>query len=278
MNQLPQDPMSLGCGYIHVARLGTDLINLAVIIAFVILFFRTAAPLPNSRFLKHLAYGYGLIGLYYLSSILLTQFKLILAFSAQCKQPDVAQVFTELDKAGELIKLIFSSLSSCFLLLTWYLLRHHPKVHHHPNEVISVKFYGSVFTAYAAAIPLVIGAGQVLDVDVADFLHIADSVFAGAGAVMVGGGLCQLIRSHKKLSRPVRDIATFLVASTFLFWGVPQPFYLWYQHDLFFWSVLAMGKVFAGLAAVLVSIVVLESKDGFQAPNDASGNESTLLG
>lgn len=68
---------------INVDRLAPDLLNLAVVLVFVILLMRTAAPLIHSRYLRHLAGAYGLIGLFYVSAILLVQYKLILFFSAQ---------------------------------------------------------------------------------------------------------------------------------------------------------------------------------------------------
>jgi hypothetical protein len=243
---------------IPVDRLTPDLLNLTVIIVFVILFLRTAAPSVNSRYLKHLAGAYALIGLFYLSSILLVQYKLILFFSAQGQEYQVDALFKELDKVGELIKLIFSSLSSCFLLLTWYLLRHYPK------QGISRTFYGSVFTAYCIAIPAIIGVAQVFEWQSVVVLNVTDSVFAFIGVLMVGFGLCQLIWHQKELSGPVRDIATLLVAIAFLCWALPQPLYESHQGYVWFWVLLAIGKVIAGLAAILVSVAVLKAKPGFQ--------------
>ena len=76
-------PTMLDASKIPVNRLAPDLLNLAVILVFVILLLRTAAPLLHSRYLKHLAGAYALIGLFYLCSILSVQYKLILFFSAR---------------------------------------------------------------------------------------------------------------------------------------------------------------------------------------------------
>lgn len=273
--QLQQSHTMLDVSKIPVNRLAPDLLNLTVILVFVILLWRTAAPILHSRYLKHLAGAYALIGLFYLCSILSLQYKLILFFSAhcqpsqiagqfQCQQSQIVEVINELEKVGELIKLIFSSLSSCFLLLTWYLLQHYPR------EGISRKFYGSVFTAYCLAIPAIIGVAQVFAWKAVVVLNVADSIFAFIGVLMVGFGLCRLIRLQEKLSRPVRDIGVFLVAAAFLCWALPQPLYESHKGYLWFWFLLAVGKVVAGLAAVLVSVVVLKPKPEYQTPSDAS--------
>lgn len=174
------------------------------------------------------------------------------------------EVITELEKVGELIKLIFSSLSSCFLLLTWYLLLHYPK------EGISRKFYGGVFTAYSLAIPAIVGVAQVFAWKAVVVLNVADSVFAFIGVLLVGYGLCRLIWIQEKLSRPARDIGVFLVAAAFLCWALPQSLYESHKSYVWFWLLLAVGKVIAGLAAVLVPVFVLKPKPEYRAPNDAS--------
>lgn len=255
-------PTTLDISKIPVDRLASDFLNLAVIVVFVILFWRTAAPNLNSRYLKHLAGAYALTGLFYVSSIFLAQYKLILFSSAQGQSSQIVSVFAELEKVGELIKLIFSSLSSCFLLLTWYLMQHYPK------EGISRAFYSIVVTAYTLAIPAVIGVAQIFSWSALRLLHVADSVFAFIGISMVGFGLCRLLWITKKLPRPVRDIGMFLVGASFLCWAAPQLLYTAYRTHLWFWFLLAAGKVIAALAAVLVSVAVLKPKPGFQAPQD----------
>lgn len=70
MAQSMLSPTMLDGSKIPVNRLAPDLLNLAVILVFVILLLRTAAPLLHSRYLKHLAGAYALIGLFYLCSIL----------------------------------------------------------------------------------------------------------------------------------------------------------------------------------------------------------------
>ena len=87
---------------------------------------------------------------------------------------------------------------------------------------------------------------------------------------MVGFGLCRLIWAKEDMSRPTRDIGTFLVAIAFLSWALAQPLYEPYKGQSWFWFLLAVGKGIAGLAALLVSIVVLKPKPEFQTPNDAS--------
>ena len=59
---LGQSTSIVGGTNIQVDRLSSDLLNLAVIVVFVILFLRTAAPSVDSRYLKHLAGVYALIG------------------------------------------------------------------------------------------------------------------------------------------------------------------------------------------------------------------------
>lgn len=246
---------------IHVFRISPDLLNLAVVIVFVVLFLRTASPLLHSRYLRHLALAYGLIGLFYLSSIILVQYELTLSFLAQCQKQQMQGLLNDLKKVGELIKLIFSSLSSCFLLLTWYLLWHHPK------EGISSKFYGSLFTAYCVAIPAIVGLAAVFQWPALNVLNVTDSIFALIGVVMVALGLCRLLLTVKTLSRPIRDLAIVFVGLTFIFWAIFQPLYVSHQDKLWFWYVLASGKMAAGLSTLLVSVGALKTKPEFRSPS-----------
>jgi hypothetical protein len=255
-----QSGSTLGGTNIQVDRLSSDLLNLAVIVVFVILFLRTAAPSVHSRYLKHLAGVYALIGLFYLSSIALMMLKLVLYFSAHGEKSQVDPVFADLEKVAELIKLIFSSLSSCFLVLTWYLLWHYPQ------QGISKGFYGTVLGVYIAIIPALETIGHMFGWTGLGVLDVTDTLFASIGVIMVGLGLCRLIWIHRGLRRPVRDVAVVGVAIAYLFWAVPQPLFHWYQGALWFWLLLAAGKVIAGLAALLVSIVVLQPKPEFRSP------------
>jgi hypothetical protein len=243
---------------ISVDRLPSDVLNLAITVVFVILFLRTAAPTLHSRYLKHLAGVYALIGLFYVSSIALMVLKLVLYFSARGQQSEIATVFANLEKVGELIKLIFSSLSSCFLVLTWYLLWHYP------DQGISKGFYGTLFAAYVATIPALEAVAQMFGYTGLSVLDVTDSTFASIGVIMVGTGLCRLVWIQQKSSRPVRDVTAFGVAAAFLCWALPQPLFTWYQGVLWFWLLLAAGKVIAGLAALLVSVVILQPKSEFR--------------
>lgn len=245
---------------ISVDRLPPDVLNLTIIVVFVILFLRTAAPTIHSRYLKHLAGAYGLIGLFYVSSIALLVLKLVLYFSAQGQQSEIATVFANLEKVGELIKLIFSSLSSCFLVLTWYLLWHYP------DQGISKGFYGTLFAAYVATIPALEAVGHIFGYNGLSVLDVTDSTFASIGVMMVGAGLCRLVWIRQTLSRPIRDVAAFGVAVAFLCWALPQPLFTWYQGVVWFWLLLAAGKVIAGLAALIVSVVILQPRPEFRSP------------
>ena len=109
---------------IAIDRLPVDILNLAVISVVVILLLRTAAPKERPRFLRHFAGAYALMGIYYLSSIVTTNYELILFYSLGGGIPE--STWTEFRRMEEFIRWAFIA-GSCFLLFTWNLLMRYPE-------------------------------------------------------------------------------------------------------------------------------------------------------
>lgn len=123
-------------------------------------------------------------------------------------------------------------------------------------------------TGYQVALSLAVGVATVFGFDKVAMLNMMDSVLSCGAVTIVGLGLCRLIT--EKVLRPHQHVAVLLVGLAFLCWGIPQLPFIWFFADPDFWYVLAAGKTIAGLAALLVSIYLLDPKPEYRGPISAS--------
>lgn len=195
-----------------------------------ILLLRTYAGMNNSRFLLHLAIGFGIISLAHILDAVVSAINLF---------PGVP--VDDIKRLAEKVDLLFSCLSTFFFILSFLLLWHYP------NQSVRPEIFASITGILGVLVALV----TFIQADPHDsvFLKTIDIFTSLVGCICVGIGLVMIASGQKSI------IAGWMAASAFCLWGFAQlPF--WFDHvtpdlhQLYFYSLSIIG-----LAAAIATII-----------------------
>jgi hypothetical protein len=195
-----------------------------------ILLLRTYTGMTNSRFLLHLAIGFGIISLSHVMDA---------AVSAISLFPGVP--LDDIKRLAEKVDLLFSCLSTFFFVLSFLLLWHYPNQSVRPETFASITGVLGVLVALVTFIQ-----GPAND---SYFLKTLDIFTSMVGCVCVGIGLVMIASAQTSI------IVGWIAAAAFCLWGIAQlPFWFDYVspnlHLLYFYSLSIIG-----LAAAIATII-----------------------
>jgi hypothetical protein len=215
------------------------------IIAFVIdliaaiLLLRTYTGMDNSRFLIHLAIGFGIISLSHVVDAVVSAITLF---------PSVP--VDDIKRLAEKVDLLFSCLSTFFFILSFLLLLHYPSQSVRPETFAAIT---GILGVLVAVVTLFQGPAND-----SVFLKAIDILTSVVGCACVGIGLVMIASGQKSI------IAGWIAASAFCLWGFLQlPF--WFDfvapnlHQLYFYSLSITGLA-AAIATVIFCTLTLPDR------------------
>jgi hypothetical protein len=203
-----------------------------------ILLLRTYTGMNNSRFLLHLAIGFGIISLSHVVDAVVSAINLF---------PGVA--VDDIKRLAEKVDLLFSCLSTFFFILSFLLLWHYPNQSVRPETFAAITGILGVLVAVVTLFQ-----GPVND---SVFLKVIDIVTSVVGCVCVGIGLVMIASGQKS------SIAGWIAASAFCLWGGLQlPFWPDFVspnlHQLYFYSLSIIGLATAIATIIFCSLTLPE--------------------
>jgi hypothetical protein len=207
-----------------------------------ILLLRTYTGMINSRFLLHLAIGFGIISL---SHVVDTAVSAINLF------PGVP--VADVKRLAEKVDLLFSCLSTFFFILSFLLLWHYPNQSVRPETFASIT---GILGVLVALVTFIQGPA-----DDSYFLKSLDILTSVVGCVCVGIGLVMIASGQRSI------IAGWIAASAFCLWGIAQlPFWFHYMspnlHLLYFYSLSIIGLA-AAIATIIFCTLTLPDRVGY---------------
>ena len=246
------------------------LLALALIGTAIILLNRTANATKSSRFLRHIAFAFGVVFFFRLGMIIVALSKSLLAMQYAAQGLPVApadraieakNALDGIDSMWNAISMILSYLSTFWLLLAWWLLRQYPQ------EGIPRGLYATAIGVLTLLVGLAAGIVRSAQANSFRILNLVD-VLSSAGVIVLVGW--QLMKLTPKRGHPALSGVVFVLYSL---WGLMQiPILLFkIRTDSTYYMVLMFSGFAAMLSTVMHTSIVLEDKEEYKS---SSGHRS----